>query len=279
MSNKLLPNAFQIPNAIVDDFLQLLSGNEMKLYLIIVRKTKGWNKKFDGISHSQFIKFSGISSRNTIAKSLQRLIELDLIQEHKQNGTYSLFYLSDPYQKLSMSENEHANDTPLPKIEHDPYQKLSIQTDTNKEEEERRIFKLNNFEDFYAWLPKTNIKTAKWHKQRIKQNLLNDDPQTIENFNSYLNERESINSKKTMSEIAKTQFELLKTLITTKTANEIYQLDKNKSYQSLFEIPTNNFINQKKGLVELSSSLDNESYHPWLLQELQKQFMRGYHEQ
>jgi hypothetical protein len=64
--NKLIPNSFQIPNAIVDDFIKKLNGNELKIYLIVVRKTKGWNKEFDGISISQFQKYGGIGMGNIV---------------------------------------------------------------------------------------------------------------------------------------------------------------------------------------------------------------------
>lgn len=270
--NKLLPNSFQVPNIIVDELIQLINGNELKIYLIIVRKTKGWNKEFDGISLSQFIKYSGISSHNTIRKSLKTLTKLYLIKELKRDGKYSLFYLSDPYQKLTMSKSDMEHNQPLPKFDSDPYHNLTIQKDT-KQKEERRKEKLNNFDAFYAWLPKNKVKTEKWHKQKIKNNLLNDEKRTLENFRSFLDEKQIINSHKAIADIAKEQFELLKLLITTKTANEINELNKSKKYQLLFKDETNNFIAQRKGLVELSYSIENKNYHAGLLLELQNEYL------
>jgi predicted transcriptional regulator len=270
--NKLLPNSFQVPNTIVDDFIKSISGNELKIYLIIVRKTKGWNKKYDGISLSQFELFSGIA-RNTIRKSLKILIEFNFIKEKKRDGKYSYFYLADPYQKLTMSKNDTVYNLPLPKNDTDPCKKLTIQKDTKQNEEERIKYKLENFEAFYAWLPKNKIKTEKWHKQKIRNNLLDDDKKTLVNFKSFLDEQQNINSHRAMADIAKEQFELLKMLVTTKTANEINELDKNKGYKSLFKEATNNFIVQRKGLVELSSSIENKNYHAWLLEELQKEYL------
>jgi hypothetical protein len=271
--SKLLPNSFQIPNIIVDKFIQMMNGSDLKIYLIIVRKTKGWNKEFDGISLSQFIEYSGISSHNTIRKSLKELVKLNLVKELKQEGKYSIFSLSDPYQNMTVSKIDNETNAPLSIFDSDPYQKLTIQKDTIQREEERGKVKLENFESFYTWLPKMKIKNEKWHKQKIKNNLLNDDNKTLENFRSFLDEQQTINSYEAIADIAKEQFELLKLFIATKTANEINELDKNKEYQKKFKEETNIFIAQKKGLVELSDSIENKNYHVGLLIELQKVYL------
>ena len=39
--SKIIPNTFQTPNALTDEVMRLLSGNEVKCYLVIVRKTFG----------------------------------------------------------------------------------------------------------------------------------------------------------------------------------------------------------------------------------------------
>lgn len=273
--NKLLPNSFQVPNTIVDEFIQLMNGNELKIYIIIVRKTKGWNKECDGISLSQFIEYSGISSHNTIRKSLKELVKLNLVKELKQQGKYSIFSLSDPYQNMTMSKINNETNTPLSILDNDPYQKLTIQKDTiqKEEEEERRKVKLENFESFYAWLPKNKIQNEKWYKEKIRNNLLNDDNKTLENFKSFSDEQKAINLHEVTTNIAKEQFELLKLYITTKTPNEINELDKSKEYQKKFKEETNIFIAQKKGLVELSDSIENKNFHAGLLIELQKVYL------
>lgn len=266
--NKLIPNSFQIPNSIVDDFIKLLNCNDLKIYLIIVRKTKGWNKEFDGISISQFIKFSGISSHNTIRKSLKNLEKLNLIKEVKRDGKFSQFCLDDPYQNLTMSNNDTVDtigDVPLPKIDIDPYQKLTIQTNNTKEEERRKKF----FEDFYKWLPKTNVKNEKFYKKSIKQNLLKGDVKTVENFEEFMSEKKEFQE----NNIVNQQFELLLVYLSDKTPNEILKSQNSKAYKKVFEENTCEFINSKNGLVELSSSLENRNYHTHLKMELQKFFL------
>jgi hypothetical protein len=55
MNNRFIPNSFQVSNIIVDDALHKMSGSAAKCYLLIVRKTIGWQKKYDAISMSQFM--------------------------------------------------------------------------------------------------------------------------------------------------------------------------------------------------------------------------------
>ena len=66
MSSKFIPNSFQVPNAVVDELMAELSGAELKIYLFILRKTKGWNKEADAISVSQFMKACNLSNRKVI---------------------------------------------------------------------------------------------------------------------------------------------------------------------------------------------------------------------
>lgn len=64
--SKFIPNSFQVPNSLVDDLIAELSGAELKCYLFVVRKTRGWNKEFDSISISQFMEVTGLSNRSVI---------------------------------------------------------------------------------------------------------------------------------------------------------------------------------------------------------------------
>lgn len=82
--SKFIANSFQVPNAFIDEMLDKISGNACKIYLLIVRKTRGWNKTADKISYSQIQKFTGVNSRTTISKALDELLDLGLIV--MQNG-------------------------------------------------------------------------------------------------------------------------------------------------------------------------------------------------
>lgn len=66
------PNYTQTPNDLFDHWLPLLSESELKVLLVIMRKTFGWHKVRDRISNSQLAKFTGMLEETVIkaAKSL-----------------------------------------------------------------------------------------------------------------------------------------------------------------------------------------------------------------
>lgn len=93
---KYIPNSFQIANAVVDDFLCLMSGNAWKCYGVIVRKTTGWQKEMDYISVSQFKTLTGIKKDETVTDALKELEELNLIASVKQRGQVTGYRLNMP---------------------------------------------------------------------------------------------------------------------------------------------------------------------------------------
>jgi phage replication O-like protein O len=80
--SKFIPNSFQVPNAFVDEMLAKMSGNASKCYLIIARKTRGWQKEMDRISRSQFMRLAGLS-KPTIIKACDELIELNILKSEE----------------------------------------------------------------------------------------------------------------------------------------------------------------------------------------------------
>ncbi|WP_230622437.1 replication protein [Aggregatibacter sp. Marseille-P9115] len=103
--SKFIPNAFQIPNSVIDELLAKLTCAELKCYLFVVRKTKGWNKESDSISVSQFMEVTGLSNRSIIT-ACESLVEMGLLErsggERKLN-TYSVkaFDFSETGEKSS----------------------------------------------------------------------------------------------------------------------------------------------------------------------------------
>ena len=77
--SKFIPNAFQIPNSVIDELLAKLTCAELKCYLFVVRKTKGWNKESDSISVSQFMEVTGLSNRSVIT-ACESLVEMGLLE-------------------------------------------------------------------------------------------------------------------------------------------------------------------------------------------------------
>ena len=90
--SKFTPNSFQVPNAFVDEVLNKISDASCKLYLVVCRKTRGWQKQMDSISLTQFEKITG-KSRPTVVKCVRELVKVGLLIElhHTFHGkTYKL---------------------------------------------------------------------------------------------------------------------------------------------------------------------------------------------
>ena len=92
--SKYIANAFQIPNAVVDDLMSRLSPNAFKCYVLIVRKTTSWGKSSDKISISQFQAIAGIKKRDTVISALAELEKLNLILPVKKAGLVNEFRLN-----------------------------------------------------------------------------------------------------------------------------------------------------------------------------------------
>lgn len=102
-----IPNSFQVPNALIDLFLLKLTEFELKIYLIIIRKTKGWNKDFDAISISQFIRILSIKDQRTVKRAIKGLIVKNLIIRVDQIGKESKFAIN--LYPLHTNEGTHPN--------------------------------------------------------------------------------------------------------------------------------------------------------------------------
>ena len=99
-----------IPNALFDTKLPMLTGSELKIILIVLRRTNGWldpktgkRKKRARISYKQFQKATGLS-KWAVMKAVNSLIKKRLIQatdyygkellaEQKQ-GNWCIYYAS-----------------------------------------------------------------------------------------------------------------------------------------------------------------------------------------
>ena len=95
MSSKYIPNSFQMANAIIDDFLDVISPLAFKCYALIVRKTRGWQKESDSIAQSQFMKRCNIKKAETVQAVLDELLELGLIGKIQHAGKPCEFFLID----------------------------------------------------------------------------------------------------------------------------------------------------------------------------------------
>ncbi|AOA59920.1 replication protein [Acinetobacter larvae] len=111
------PNAFQVPNAFVDEVLDKISDAACKMYLVICRKTRGWNKEYDAISLTQFEEITG-KSRPTVIKCLRELIKVGLVVELKSTFHGNTYKLGDetsiglvvnfPSKNILLDENQES---------------------------------------------------------------------------------------------------------------------------------------------------------------------------
>ena len=105
MSNesKFIPNFLQVPNAVIDELLPDLTGAELKCYLVVIRKTKGWNKESDNISISQFMKATGLSN-SAVIKACESLVKYGLLV--KENGSRNTgIYAVNSYSKTTYEKS------------------------------------------------------------------------------------------------------------------------------------------------------------------------------
>lgn len=93
--SKWIPNSFQLPNALVDDkYLAEMKGSALAMYIVIVRKTRGWQKECDRISLSQFTEFTGYN-KDAVLTGVNKLVELGLVKRTSYENKTSFYELND----------------------------------------------------------------------------------------------------------------------------------------------------------------------------------------
>ena len=121
MSNKFIPNSFQVPNVLVDAYIEELSSHSFKLMLFIIRKTRGWQKNKDAISATQLAKVLGLKKIKSVYPYIKELEALNLIKVHKKLGKINQYSLGTnfdkPVPKKGTTKSETSpekGDTPVP---------------------------------------------------------------------------------------------------------------------------------------------------------------------
>lgn len=95
-----------VDNAVLDEIMPMLSGNEWKVLSLIIRQTIGWQKDIDGIAYSQFRDGTGIKSNTTIQKSINELIKLGIVEVGKtSNINDPHFYRLNKEYQIGVTEN------------------------------------------------------------------------------------------------------------------------------------------------------------------------------
>lgn len=172
--SKFTPNFSQVPNAFIDEIMVKLPDSSVKMYLLIVRKTKGWSKEVDSISISQFMKFTG-KSRPTVVESIKYLVEAGIVLEHeatRYGKTYSIndeiydgFFLLLPSKKILLVKifNYSSKKTLLPLVKiFNTQKKLSKETNQKKKgAPKKQVGFSEDFEKFWEAYPRCKRKSDK----------------------------------------------------------------------------------------------------------------------
>ena len=97
--SKFIPNSFQVPNVLVDEYITELSSHSFKLLIFIIRKTKGWQKQKDTIPTTQFAKALGLKKTRHVYPYIAELEALNLIKVHKKLGKTNQYSLGKNFDK------------------------------------------------------------------------------------------------------------------------------------------------------------------------------------
>jgi hypothetical protein len=161
--SNFIPNSFQLPNAFVDEAMKKLSPTANILYIVIVRKTRGWQKNKDAISLTQFEDVTGLS-RKTVIKAINELIDFGFVKEYAQknakaaksyalnNSVFSTLVESPLVENLPHTSGE------IPPVTSGkfPHTKTNIKTTNQKQGEYPE-----DFEKFWESYPRCKRKSDK----------------------------------------------------------------------------------------------------------------------
>lgn len=91
--SKYIANSTQVPNAVFDEIMPMLSDAALRCYLVITRQTTGWQKAEDSISISQFVEKTG-KSKPTVIKGCEELEKIGLIVKIEAKNKTSKYALN-----------------------------------------------------------------------------------------------------------------------------------------------------------------------------------------
>lgn len=135
------PNYTQTPNDLFDHWLPLLKESELKVLLVIMRKTFGWHKIRDAISISQLMKMTGLA-RETVVDAARTLQQNGIVKREvvgppgKQDTIYELIISED-------SNNSDQSEIPTPPVrftqggKSDPQKKPFPKETTQKKQQQK----------------------------------------------------------------------------------------------------------------------------------------------
>ncbi|WP_288982304.1 TonB-dependent receptor, partial [uncultured Flavobacterium sp.] len=85
MNKNLYPNTTQVPNIIIDN-MSKFSNTELRILLLVVRKTIGWHKETDYLTYNQIQSISGIKSNKSVSVAVNNLVDRGFVSRVSKSG-------------------------------------------------------------------------------------------------------------------------------------------------------------------------------------------------
>lgn len=137
MKNPQTENGYtRVANELLDAFARLdVSGSAWRVFMVIIRKTYGFQKKSDKISLSQFVLLSGLT-RRSVCRGVDELIKNNVIRVEK-DGYTNAYSVQKDYQRWGSVKpvTSDKNDT---KSSVKPVTKTSDKNDTYKRKKDNK---------------------------------------------------------------------------------------------------------------------------------------------
>ncbi|MAL19424.1 MAG: hypothetical protein CL670_04565 [Balneola sp.] len=96
----------KFPNVLLDDVMPMVGPSAFKILSVIIRKSKGYQKKGDMISITQFEDNSGLS-RNTVLDAINELVDKRIIKKQKKKNSF-WYSINEDYLDI-LSKNGSSN--------------------------------------------------------------------------------------------------------------------------------------------------------------------------
>ena len=161
--SKFISNSFQMPNAVVDEFLDKISGGAFKCYALIARQTTGWQKQSDRISTSQFMAKCNIKDKRTAYGYIGELEEVGLIKAFRKLGEITEFSLNFDFE--NDSTEPVAKNATSSKNSTEPVAKNATSTSSKKCHSTKDNIKNN--------ITNTNLTVSNAHAKKTKIKKIN----------------------------------------------------------------------------------------------------------
>lgn len=109
-------NFVKIPTDLLECAMRELSPSAFKLFMMVWRKTAGWQKSRDRISYSQIRQATGIKSKHTIKKAIKEVGQLvDVLPGSGRSNMYEfdISGLQEKVQKMHLLDRKGAENAPF----------------------------------------------------------------------------------------------------------------------------------------------------------------------